>query len=463
MTNPRIAGLASFAKETTYEDLPSGIVQATKHFLLDSMGCGLGGVTTDPGKAAIAVAAQMGGPEECTVLGHSQGVSLMAAVLANGQLVNALDFDTVMPGGHTPPYIAPTTVAMAEREGSSGKELIVATAVALEISARFAKAVPPAMQFVGEDRRFRYPKREGYARVNFGAAAGAGRLYGLDQPQLVQALAHAGHMSQLNTWARGNYSMPRNLAKYGYPGWQNTGAIMSVFFADMGVEGDVALLDDDVHGYGEFSGYDDWNPENLTRDLGQAWSFENAIRFKPYACCTMLHPAIECFSELLAEERLHPDEIERVEVTASPTVAADLFTDRSLNNIVDFQFGVHYVMAMVAYGERTGADWQDWEKLSDPRIKSFGDRVTIAPQPDYAATSLSTVTVTARGQTFHRSFAGMTEALNEAQLVAKFKSNAQRPLLRAQIERAVHGWTHLEETESVNDFMRSMRVYAVGS
>ncbi len=448
--------LADFALRTGYDDLPQEIVDTTKHFLLDSIGCGLGGITTDPGKIAISVARMLGGPAECSIIGTGDRVSIQNAVLANGQLVNALDYDTVMPGGHTPPYTAPTQLAMAERVGASGRELLVATAIALEIGARLATAVPPAMQFVGEERAFRYAKREGYARLNFGSAAGAGRLHGLDHDQVVNAMALAGHMSQLNTWGRGNYSMPRNLSKYGFPGWQNTGAILSVFYAEMGLMGDVELLDDDEHGYGEFSGYDSWDPSRILDGIGERWSFGGMVRFKPYAACTMLHRGIEAFEQILAEHRLHPDEIEHVVAEASPTVESVLFTDTSMNNIVDLQFGMHHVLAMVAHGERTGPDWQDWNKLTDPRTREFAEKVEIIPNPTYGQDEVSRITVTARGTTYMAEAAGHTDPLTREQLVVKFRDNAARCLTSAKTEDAIDAFIGLEDLAEVRDLMRAL-------
>lgn len=469
-----IDALAAFACDTRYEDLPAEIVHSTKNLLLDSIGCALGAVTTGPGQIAISLAEQLGGPPECAVIGTGHRVSITNAVLANGQLVNALDYDTVMPGGHTPPYIVPTALAAAERAdalgggalgggarrsgalgGVSGKDLILATAIGAEIGARIATAVPSAMRFA--DGEFEYAKREGYARLNFGAAAAAGRLHGLGHDQMVNALALSGHLAQLNTWGRGNYAIPRNLSKYGFPGWQNTGAVIAVFFAQAGLMGDVELLDDREHGYGEFSGYDAWDPGRIADGIGERWSTGD-LRFKPYACCTMLHRGVECFEAIIKDNGLRPEEIERVHVTASPTVDAALFTDRSLNNVVDVQFGMHYILAMVAHGQRTGADLQDWDKVTDPRVVALADRVTIAGNPGYHQDQLSTVTVTARGREYHHELPGLTEPLDEAQLVAKFRDNAAKVLPPRKVETSAEALVGLEDIPRVADLIEAITI-----
>jgi len=134
------------------------------------------------------------------------------------QLVNAIDFDTVMLGAHTPPYVIPTELAMAERVGASGKDLILATALGLEIASRIGFATPAPMQFVGRDKTFKYAQREGYAKTNFGAAAGAGKLLGLNAGQMANALAVAGHMSQILTWSRQQLCHAEESLQIRFPG-----------------------------------------------------------------------------------------------------------------------------------------------------------------------------------------------------------------------------------------------------
>jgi 2-methylcitrate dehydratase PrpD len=452
-----IEELASFALNTKYEDLPETVVHATKNLLIDSIGCALSGITSDPGKQIIALTKMLGGTPECSIIGTTEKTSCTNAVLANGQLLNAIDFDTTVFGGHAPPYIVPTELAMAERAGASGKDLILATALGFELAARVSNATPAAMQFVGAEKTFRYASREGYAKVNFGAAAGAGRLIGLNQAQMVNALAIAGHLSQVLTWTRINYAPHRNMSKYGFPGWQNTGAVTAVLLAQMDFMGDTEILDDTEHGFAQFCGYEGWKPEKITENLGKTWSFLE-VRFKAYACCTSLHRCLDCFYMLLEKYKLHPEEIESIRATTSPTVDAWLFTSRELNNIVDFQFGMPYVMAMAAYGEKMGIDWQDWDKLTDPKIAKFAEKVSLKGDPKFGETQLSTVEVIARGQTFRQELAGPTPKLSDQALVAKFKHNAVRVLTQEKINRAAAILTNLEKTDKVTELMKEITV-----
>ncbi len=134
-----LEGLAKFALDIKYEDLPPGIIQDVKYFLLDSIGCGLAGVATAPGKMWISLAVRYGGPPESSIIGVKGKVSCVNAAMANGQLINALDFDCI--SGHAPPFIIPPPLALAESVKASGKEFILALAAGLEIGARVSNAL----------------------------------------------------------------------------------------------------------------------------------------------------------------------------------------------------------------------------------------------------------------------------------------------------------------------------------
>ena len=143
-----IEELAKFTINTRYEDLPEPVVHEAKNLIMDSIGNGLAAITTDPGKIAISLAKDLGGPPESSIIGTGYKVSCTNAAFANGQLFNALDFDTVMPGGHAPPYIIPTQLAMAERIDASGKDLIIALAGLFNND----EVLNHAIEFVGSEQ-----------------------------------------------------------------------------------------------------------------------------------------------------------------------------------------------------------------------------------------------------------------------------------------------------------------------
>ena len=361
--------LASFAVETTWENLPANVIEGTKLFLMDSIGCGLGGISTDPGRMIIALAKMLGGPEESSIIGVKGKVSCVNAVLANGQLINTLDWESL--SGHAPGYIIPPALAMAERCDASGKDLILSTAIGLELSGRVAAALRGVGSFMNiKDNKVDWAERQGYAHMNFGVAAVTGRFLNLNKEQIIHALGLAGHMSQVLTWIRDTFQDNRAITKYGVPGWQNTGGVMAAFLSEMGAVGDTTVFDAE-QGFWKFVGYTEgWYPERILNGIGEEWTFFNSLMFKPFPSCRMFQTETEIFLDLMKHNRLKAEDIVTVKLYGHPTLLAPAFTSRELNSIVDINFSPAYTFAMAAHGVPCGVDWQDMELARSP--KNFG-------------------------------------------------------------------------------------------
>jgi 2-methylcitrate dehydratase PrpD len=459
--------LANFIVATMWEDLPSSTMQDVKYLLLDSFGCALSAVSTDKGKMVIALARRMGGPAESSIIGIGDKVSCISATMANGELMSAVDYDVVMPGGHTTTFVIPPALALAESAKVSGKDLILANAIGYEISARISKATSnPMSGFKGpEFKEYSISGRSGQALDNFGAVAGAGKILRLNRDKLSNALGIAGHMCQVLTTDKFTDSPKRPLNKYAAPGWQDTGAVMAALWAEMGYTGDTTVFDPD-NGFGKFCGYAEWHPEKVAEGLGKIWNFKN-IKYKIYPCCGMLHTALDCLYSIIDQNNLVPEEIESIKAFCHPTVEYPAFTNREVANIVDAQFNAAYVFAVAAHRVRIGVEWQEPDAMTNPRILEFMKRITCQAHPGFAkmrrkdpTSDLSKVEVLARGKKFTEErthFKGDTAAdihLTEAELVAKFKHNASRILTQSKIDEAVNTILNLEKLTDISDLMQ---------
>ena len=118
--------LADFAVDISYEELPLEVVHESKRLLLDSLGCAIGGLSTEKGKVSVSLARRIGGNPESTIIGTGDKVSSAPAAFANGELINALDYDALFSPDHVSPFVLAAPLAIAELKGSSGKDLIVA-------------------------------------------------------------------------------------------------------------------------------------------------------------------------------------------------------------------------------------------------------------------------------------------------------------------------------------------------
>lgn len=460
--------LAKFIVDTKYEDIPESVVNETKILFMDSLGCIPPALTVDKGKMILALARRLGGPPESTIIGVNGKVSGNTATLANGELIGTVDYDATMSGGHAPPYVIPAPLAMAEIMGASGKELILALVLAFEISARVAAAVQQSHGFAGfseeDKKKFSWGERWGQSYSNFGAAAGAGKVLGLNRDRMTHALGIAGNLCQVLTHNRYSYSARRHETKYGAPGWQSTGAFDGVLLAEMGFAGDVTVFDPD-EGFWKFSGYEEWHPDKMMEDIGEKWIFPS-VNYKLYPCCGMLHGSLDCIYKIINDNNIMPEEIESLNAFCHPTVAMPCFTNPEIENIADLQFNPHYVFAVAAHRVRIGVDWQDPETVNDPSIRAFGKKITCVPNPDYLKPRedgkpgmFSRVEIVARGQKFtaeSNKSRGSTHGtdLTDEELIAKFRHNASRILTQKKINSAVDAFLNLEKMKDISKLMK---------
>ena len=467
-SNP-LHGLAQFAQETRFEDLPPAVVHETKRVLMDSIGCAVGAQTVDKGKMYLALARRTGGVPEASLFGLNEKVSLSNAVMTNGELMFTLDYHNIMSGAHDVPYTVPAILAVAESAGASGQDLILAAALGLEISSRLAKAVlrhstPWGTQVRPE--RTPGPARTGNAYSNFGAAAGAGRLLKLSDEKMLHALGIAGHTCHALTYGRWQSPAPRYASKYGIPGFQGTGAINSVLLAEMGYTGDIAVLDSE-NGWAFFMGYKDFHPELILEEIGKTWNFGFRLHYKPYPCCAVFHCALDRFDEIIEKNHLQPDEIEHIHAYLRSGMEGP-FAHDSLECISAAQFNPRYMFSMVAHRVRRGPEWYDPDTMKDLGILQFMKKTTWQAHPDYdkamredPLSALSKCEVTARGKTFvsehkHRSGTTGTEvAPTDASITNKFRHNLARNLTQEKIDRAVKAFENLENI-NVSDLIQAL-------
>lgn len=462
-----IEELSGFVADASLDDVDKSALSHAKYLILDSIGCALAAHSIDKGKMAAALGRGFGGRGESSIIGGSDKVGCMGAVLANGELIGAVDFDALMPGGHVPGYVIPTPLALAEVKNSSGRGFLLSVIIGFEIAARISSAL--RFSYFLPDGTFKWAERQGSSPCTFGAAAAGGKILGLTPDQVANALGVAGHLCQVLTHSRFSYSAHRHMTKYGAPGWQSTGALSAAMWAEMGFVGDTTLLDDPEHGFWKFVGFDGWEPEGILKDIGLRWLFDK-IHLKPYPCCRMLQGALDCLVSIRDKNHLEAEEISSIVAYCHPTVEEPVFTNPELETTVDATFNFAYLASLVAHRVPVGVEWQDADTIRDPAIRAFRERVTLRPNTGMGegeGTTLekahhSYVEVRARGSVFRedralpRGSQGTSYELAEPELEEKFRHNAQRVLTHDQCERALELLVGLEKVKEMADVMRQI-------
>jgi 2-methylcitrate dehydratase PrpD len=300
-----------FAKNianTKYKDLPREVVEATKKQVLDLLGVSLGGFSEPGPKELREIVRDWGGKGESTIIGCTQKVPAPNAAHVNATMAHALDYDDVHETAimHSGVAIIPTCMAIAEKESNlSGKEFITAIALGVDMMCRLALATTPGTR----------PLNTGWHLTTLfgflGAAGTAGRMLGLDEEKMVNALGIAYHQCSGN----GQCVIDGALTKRMGPGFSVKGGITAALLAEKGVTGARNCLEGEWGLYKLYH-HGNYDAKVLTKDLGKYFEGIN-VAIKPYPCCRGIHPAIDATLSLVNEHRIKAEDVQDVTLSVS--------------------------------------------------------------------------------------------------------------------------------------------------
>ncbi len=178
--------LAERAAGLGWDGIPTPARELARQCVLDYLGVAIAGAGDPLVQLLLDEMAEAGGTPQASVVGRRERLPVLTAALVNGAAGHALDFDDVnvaMPG-HPSVAILPGLLALAELEGSSGRDVLTAFVAGYETACRIGAALSPGHYDLG----FHSTGTIGC----FGAAAACARLLGLDVERTATALGIAG-------------------------------------------------------------------------------------------------------------------------------------------------------------------------------------------------------------------------------------------------------------------------------
>ena len=440
MTNDPAWLLAQHVQRTQFSDLPAGTVESARRDILDTFGCMLGGSASPGIDDLCAVIGHWGGREESRVL--LRGLSLPApqAALLNASMGHALDFDdTLDTGGSIHPGVSVlgSVLAAADRLGGiSGRDMLLATALGLDVSCRIAFA-----SIV--DRGWHRTAAIGV----FGATAAAGKLMGLSAEQMLHAFGIA------YSHAAGNRQciLDGALTKRMQAGQAASAGVFSAVLAKTGFTGAHNIFSG-KYGFLELYQPNGHDADHLLKDLGSVYTGEQ-LSYKPYPCGRPLHAAID--AALAARAALG---IEQAEDIASVTIEADSAdaapVARRPTQVVEAQFARPFLVATALVHGKVGI--AEVDSLGTPAVLSIADRIAGVANPARARDSVNIAVRRTDGRSVTIESTDPVgspgKPLNPEQFAAKFRDcagNALRPLAATDIEATLAAIGRLETLPDV--------------
>jgi len=450
MTDDPALALARHVCRTGYADLPASAVESARRDLLDTFGCMLGGSGSPGIDELFAVISRWGGLAESRVL--LRGVSLPSpqAALLNASMGHALDFDdTLDTGGSIHPGVSVLGAALAVSDSLghvTGKELLLAVALGLDVSCRVALASTV-------DRGWHRTAAMGV----FGAAAAAGKLLRLTSEQMLAAFGVA------YSHAAGNRQciLDGALSKRLQAGQAASAGVFSAVLAQTGFTGAHNIFDGRF-GFFELYQRNGADPSVLLRDLGTEFRGE-ALSYKPYPCGRPLHAAIDAALAARAQlEITRADEIAAVMIEAEPTGHADQFergpAKRRPTQVVEAQFAQPFLVATALVHGRVGI--AEVDGLGDPPVLALSDRIAGVAHERRGKGSLSIGVSRTDGRAVTIEAAdpigSPQKPLTDAQFEGKFRDcarNAVQSLSDASIDATLARIARLEALSDARELM----------
>jgi 2-methylcitrate dehydratase PrpD len=447
MTRDPAFALAEHVCDTRFADLPAATRTATCHNILDTFGCLLGGSGAPGIPELVRILDGWGGAPQSQAMLWQRRMPAPQAAMLNASMAHALDFDDTLDHGgsiHPGASVLAASLAVADLLGGvSGEQMVLAVALGLDVSCRVALASTL-------DRGWHRTAAMGV----FGAAAAAGKLLGLNAPQMMHALGIAYSQAAGNRQCIVDGALTKRLQA-------GQAASSGVLAALLAREGFTGAQDIFLGRFGFFALYqpNGHDAAKLLEDLGQKFRGDE-LSFKPYACGRPQHAMLDAAIAVREQLGSRTAEIAEVTVTANAATVAEQFRGaphkRRPTQIVEAQFALPYLIAAALVHGRVGIT--EVADVDGAEVLALAARI----QANDAEHEASGVTVRLRDGRSATVPVGPPlgspeNRLGIAQLRIKFADcarNAVRPLPDETVRAAVDTISLLDEVADIRDLLR---------
>ena len=449
------AKMSRWAAGLEYKQLSQDAVYQAKRFLLDSVGCALGGYQQHDVKIALEVLDEIAGRGSSTVIGTGKRIDPVSASLANALMIRCMDYNDIywkQDPSH-PSDIFPAALAGCERAKSDGKELIVGLVLGHEFEMRLCEAAFPGIR----ERGWHHA-----TLTAFVSPIVAGRALHLGWEQIQHAIGiSASRQCTLGAVTAGKLTMMKNTVD---PMATQSG-VVAALMAEKGYTGPEHVIDGKeglTHCFGP-----EWKLNLLTDGFGESWRITQCgMKFFPTEALT--HAPISAVLDLVKEHDLLPDQIEKVQIR-SLARAADILSDPSKYDPHTKETADHslpYVIAAAIVDRQVTPAQFEMAKIMDPKIRTQLHKVEVVADPEiekvFPALQRVIVNIATRdGRTFEKQLdypkGDPRNPLTDAEIEEKFSALAEGVLSdNAQTKLKDAIW-NLEKVGSVSKLMALMK------
>lgn len=409
------------------------------------VGCAIGPSGHETVQAALAAVNELSPAPQASLLGRAEKVDMANAAMLNGISSHTFDFDdthlkTII---HPAGPVASAVLALGEHIGASGRAMLDALVLGIEVSCRVGNAVYPNHY----DRGWHITGSTGM----LGSAAACSRLLGLDAERTQMALGIAasqpiGLREQFGT-----------MTKPFHPGGAAKAGLMAALMARHGYTASKRALEAPRGLMQVFSDKTDWS--EITEGLGQTW--EIALNtYKPFACGIVIHPSIDGCVQLRNQHDLKPEQIEKVTLKVHSLVL-ELTGKKTPADGLQAKFSVYHSCAAGLIFGRAGEHEYADEIVNRPDVVALRSKVEAIVDDSIDEASADLTIATTDGRTLHvfveHAIGSVERPMSDEQLKAKFVDQSAPVIGQQQAEQAFAVAMRLADCADAQELLKAAR------
>ena len=388
--------VSAFVADTDFSDIPDPAVYRARRVLTDTIAAIASGSAEPEVVALLDRMAGCGGP--ASLVGPGRRSEPATAAFLNGTAGTFLELDegNQYSRGHPAIHALPSALAVAEEIGASGQAFLIALVLGYEVGARIGMAakILPTMHPHGT-----------WGTV--GSAVAVAKLMGASADKVREVINVA---STLGLATSRQTMLQGGTVRNSFAGVSGQMGILVWHMVESGFTGEA----DGLSTIWRSVSSTDWQPSVMTKELGSRFEIARNY-FKRHACCRYNHGTLDALAMIDKEcGGLSAEEVEHIRVETY-SLAAELSNPNPRNTLAG-KFSIPFAVASTLMNRSSGVESFTWDKIRDPTIQAFADKVEVledpaltAKMPDFRpsrvtveftdSTQLSAETMTNRGDT----------------------------------------------------------------
>ncbi|HTM13803.1 MAG TPA: MmgE/PrpD family protein [Bryobacteraceae bacterium] len=370
--------VARFIVNTRYEDIPNHVLELARKSILDGLGLALCGSAAKTGEIVREYIESLGfgpGAAGATVIGSSMKAPVRFAAFANAVGIHADDYDDTQLAvaenrtygllTHPTAPVLPAALAVAETRSLSGRELLLAYNLGVEVECKIAEAISP--------RHY----EDGFHSTGtigvMGAATAVAKLNRFDLPHVLTTL---GIAASEGAGLRENFG---TMTKPFHAGKASENGVAAADFAALGWTATHEVLEA-PRGFFQAAG-GGYDAAAILSKLGRPWTFVNpGVSIKPFPSGSLTHPGMTELERLIREHDIKPDEVELLEVGTNKDSPNALIHHHPKDHL-QAKFSMEFCMAALVLYRKAGLSEFTDEVVNRPAVQQMISRVKFGVDP----------------------------------------------------------------------------------